>query len=261
VQRVQHGIDKFPSSRFTRGSVGKHCKALIEIGDKRIASAAASLILLIGFAAASTSQATTGWVQIETPDLQPEGQLALSFQLQDEKLGNMYQLQAEMGLTKWAEVAVFKGFDPEGWIFNTEIGLRTEAPWLLSIGFSNWSPHNNVDPQPYIVSGYYGNHHRIIAGATHVNYRHEALLAYAYDFNDSWQVQVDWQSGSGNSSTIGFTWNVTPRFLITPAIFVTNNSPHEVKGFVTLSYTFDLWKPRQARAVGTNIIQRVAGVK
>ena len=209
----------------------------------------------------SSSQATTGWVQVPTPDLEPEGGLTLSLQLQDEKLGNMYQLQAEVGLTKWAEVAVFRGFDPDGWIFNTEIGLRTEAPWLLSIGFANWSPHNNIDPQPYIVSGYYGDHHRIVAGVTHVNYRHEALLAYAYDFNDTWQVQVDWQSGSGNASTIGFTWNVTPRFLITPAIFVTNNSPHEVKGFLTLSYTLDVWKPRRAQAAGTNSMQRVAGAK
>jgi len=27
---------------------------------------------------------------------------------------------------------------------------------------------------------------------------------YAYDFNETWRVQVDFQSGSGNSSTIGF---------------------------------------------------------
>ena len=204
----------------------------------------------------SSSQATTGWVQVPTPDLEPEGGLTLSLQLQDEKLGNMYQLQAEMGLTKWAEVAVFRGIDPDGWIFNTEFGLRTEPPWLLSIGFANWAPHNNIDPQPYIVSGYYGDHHKIIAGATH-----EALLAYAYTFNGTWQVQLDWQSGSGNSSTIGFTWSVTPRLLITPAIFVTNNSPHEVKGFLTLSYTFDVWKPRRAQTVGTNSMQRVAGAK
>jgi hypothetical protein len=196
-----------------------------------------------------------------TPDLQPEGQLALSFQLQDETLGNVYQLQAEMGLTKWAEVAVFRGFKPDEWLLGTEIGLRTEEPWLLSTGFVNWSPNNNVDPQPFIVAGYYRNHHRIIAGATHVNYRHEALLGYAYNFNDSWQVEVDWQSGSGNASTIGVTWNITPKVQITPAVFVTNNSPHEVLGFVTLTYTFDVWTPKKDRVIGTNCMQRVAGVK
>lgn len=219
------------------------------------------MIVLIAVAIAPSSEATTGWVQIVTPDLQPEGQLALSFQLQDETLGNVYQLQAEMGLTKWAEVAVFRGFKPDEWLLGTEIGLRTEEPWLLSTGFVNWSPNNNVDPQPFIVAGYYRNHHRIIAGATHVNYRHEALLGYAYNFNDSWQVEVDWQSGSGNASTIGVTWNITPKVQITPAVFVTNNSPHEVLGFVTLTYTFDVWTPKKDRVIGTNCMQRVAGVK
>jgi hypothetical protein len=236
-------------------------KQIGRISDKRIGWAAAIMIVLIAVAIAPSSEATTGWVQIVTPDLQPEGQLALSFQLQDETLGNVYQLQAEMGLTKWAEVAVFRGFKPDEWLLGTEIGLRTEEPWLLSTGFVNWSPNNNVDPQPFIVAGYYRNHHRIIAGATHVNYRHEALLGYAYNFNDSWQVEVDWQSGSGNASTIGVTWNITPKVQITPAVFVTNNSPHEVLGFVTLTYTFDVWTPKKDRVIGTNCMQRVAGVK
>ena len=252
---------QIPEEPFYSLQVAKPLKQIGRISGKRIASGPATMILLLAVAVASSSQATTGWVQVETPDLQPEGQLALSFQLQGEKLGNPYQLQAEMGLTKWAEVAVFKGFDPDEWIFNAEVGLLTQAPWLLSIGFANWSPHNNVDPQPFIVAGYYGNHHRIIAGATHVDYRHESLLAYAYNFNNSCQVEIDWQSGSGNSSTIGFTWNITPKLQITPAIFVTNDSPHEVLGFLTLSYTFDFWKPKQNQVIGTNSLQRVAGVK
>jgi hypothetical protein len=222
-------------------------KQIGRISDRRIASAAATFILLIAVAIASSSQATTGWVQVVTPDLQPEGELSLSFQWEGEKLGNPYQLEAEMGLTKWAEVAVFRGFDPDEWIFGTEVGLRTEEPWLLSIGFVNWSPHNNVDPEPFIVAGYYHDHHRIIAGAAHAGYRHEAILAYAYNFNDYWQVEVDWQSGSGNSSSLGVTWNITPKLLITPAIFVTNDSPHEVLGFLTLSYTFDFWTPKKVK--------------
>src|SRR5262245_20280503 len=159
-----------------------------------------------------------------------------------------------MGFTKWAEVAVFKGFEPDAWIFGTEVGLRTEEPWLLSIGFVNWSPDNDVDPQPFIVAGYYCHHHRIIAGATHVGYRHEALLGYAYNFDDSLQVEVDWQSGSGNSSTIGFTWNIIPKLQITPAVFVTNNTAHEVLGFLTLTYTFDIWIPKKDQVIGTNCL-------
>jgi hypothetical protein len=222
--------------------VAKVLKNVGRISDRRIASAAYAVIVLIAVTVASSSPATTGWVEVTTPDLQPEGELALSFQLQDTKIGNPYELEAEMGLTKWAEVAVFRGLDPDEWIFGTEVGLRTEEPWLLSIGFVNWSPHTNIDPQPFIVAGYYCNHHKIIAGATHVDYRHEALLAYAYSFNDSWQVEVDWQSGSGNSSTFGVTWGITPALGATAAIYVTNDSPHEVLGFVTVTYTFDLWR-------------------
>src|SRR5262249_37414580 len=92
------------------------------------------------------SYATTkGLIQIVTPDLQPEGDLSLSFQIQDKRIANPYQLQAELGLTEWAEVAVFRGFQPDEWIFGTEIGLLRKEPYLLSIGFVNWSPHLDVD--------------------------------------------------------------------------------------------------------------------
>ena len=70
----------------------------------------------------SSSFATTkGLSQIVTPDLQPKGDLSLSFQIQDKRIANPYQLQAELGLTDWAEVAVFRGFQPDEWIFGTEI--------------------------------------------------------------------------------------------------------------------------------------------
>ena len=40
--------------------------------------------------------------------------------------------------------------------------------------------------------------------------KNEAILGYAYDFNKTWRVQVDWQRGKENSSTIGFTCHTTP---------------------------------------------------
>jgi hypothetical protein len=184
---------------------------------------------------------TKGLNQIVTPDLQPEGELSLGLQIQDKRIANPYQIQAELGLTKWAEAAVFKGFDPNELIFATEIGLIQKEPYLLSIGFVNWSPHSHVDPQPFIEAGYYTEHHKVIVGATHVDYRNEAILGYAYDFNETWRVQVDFQSGSGNSSTIGFAWNITNDFQVNPAIYVTNDSPHEVLGYVVFTYTFHLW--------------------
>src|ERR1700739_1235025 len=104
-----------------------------------------ALLLSQTFSAHGT---TKGLSQIVPPDLQAEGDLSLSLQIQDKRIANPYELQSELGLTKWAEVAVFRGFQPDDWIFGTEIGLLRKEPFLLSVGFVNWSPHMNVDPQP-----------------------------------------------------------------------------------------------------------------
>jgi hypothetical protein len=217
-------------------------------------SIASSFLAVVGsLAAAHIAFATTkGLNQIVTPDLQPEGDFSLSFQAQSERIGNPYELQGELGLTKWAEVAVFKGFQPNELIFGTELGLIQHEPYLLSVGFVNWSPHSDVDPQPFIEGGYYIEHHKFIAGATHVDFRNEAIVGYAYDFNETWRAQVDFQSGSGNSSTIGVTCNLTRDFQVNPAIYVTNDSPHHVFGYVVFTYTFHLWREKEKRVVQGN---------
>ena len=203
----------------------------------RAGLAAAFVVALLPSARATTK----GLSQIVTPELQPEGDLSVSFQVQSEQIANPFQLQGELGLTKWAEIAVFKGFKPNELIFGTEVGLIQKEPYLLSAGFVNWSPHSHVDPQPYIEAGYYTEHHKFIAGAIHVDYRNEAILGYAYDFNKTWRAQVDFQSGSGNSSTIGFTFNITRDLQMNPALYVTNDSPHHILGYVVFTYTFRLW--------------------
>src|SRR5439155_1788755 len=142
------------------------------------------LAVIASLAAAQTCFATTkGLSQIVTPDLQPEGDFSLSFQAQSERIGNPYELQGELGLTKWAEVAVFKGFKPNELIFGTELGLIQKEPWLLSIGAINWSPHSRVDPQPFIEAGYYTEHNKFIVGGIRAGSRNEAILGWAYDFN------------------------------------------------------------------------------
>ena len=191
---------------------------------------------------------TKGLSQIVTPDLQSPGDFSLSFQAQSQRIGNPFELQGELGLTNWAEVAVFKGFKPNELIFGTEFSLIQKEPYLLSVGFVNWSPHSHVDPQPYVEAGYYTEHHKFIAGAIHVGYRNEAILGYAYDFNKQWRAQVDFQSGSGNSSTLGVTWNITPDFQMNPAVYITNDRPHEVLGYVVFTYTFHLWNKDKAKA-------------
>lgn len=191
---------------------------------------------------------TKGLSQIVTPDLQSAGDFSLSFQAQGERIGNPFQLQGEIGLTNWAEVALFQGFKPNELIFGTEFGLVQKEPYLLSAGFANWSPRSHVDPQPYLEAGYYTEHQKFIAGAIHVGYRNEAILGYAYDFNKRWRAQVDFQSGSGNSSTLGFTWNITPDFQTNPAIYITNDRPHKILGYVVFTYTFHLWNKEKAGA-------------
>jgi hypothetical protein len=116
-----------------------------------------------------------------------------------------------------------------------------KEPYLLSVGFSNWSPHSRVDPQPYVEAGYWGEHHKFTTGVAYADSHTEAILGYAYDFNDTWRGQVDFQSGSDNSSTIGFVWSINDDIQVNPAIYVTNDSRHEVVGYVSVTYTFHLW--------------------
>ena len=210
------------------------------------------MMIVLLFSAPSSFATTKGLSQIVTPDLQPTGDLSLSFQIQDKRIANPYQLQAELGLTRRAEVAVFRGFQPDEWIFGTEIGLLTKEPFLLSVGFINWSPHLDVDPQPFIEAGYYTEHHKIIAGAIHAGYKIEAILGYAYDFNERWRVQVDWQSGSENSSTIGFTCNVTPDFQFNPALYFSNDDLQRVMGYVVFTYTFHLWGGKKDKSAASD---------
>src|SRR5438309_6808943 len=223
-------------ARSTRGVIEPRCnmRVMTKIDN-----------LLVPFAAificASSFATTKGLSQIVTPDLQEEGDLSLSLQIQDKRIANPYELQAEMGLTKWAEVAVFRGFQPDDWIFATEFGLLTKEPYLLSVGFVNWSPHLNVDPQPYVEAGYCTEHHKVFVGAIHAGYKNETFLGYAYDFNKQWRVQVDFQSGRENYSTIGFTWNITPDFQVNPALYFANYHPDRLMGYIVFTYTFHLW--------------------
>src|SRR5438876_12173255 len=91
-----------------------------EIGrptDKRIEFAPLIVMLMIVSSAPSSLATTKGLSQIVTPDLQGPGDLSLSFQAQTEQIAKPYELQAEMGLRRWAEFPVVRRFKPEDWIF------------------------------------------------------------------------------------------------------------------------------------------------
>ena len=198
-------------------------------------------LLLVPIAFGSARATTKGLSQIVTPDLQAPGDLSLSFQAQSERIANPYEVQLEMGLTDRAEFAVFRGLKPDDWIFGTEFGLLIKEPFLLSAGFVNWSPHTGTDPQPFLEGGYYTEHHKFIVGAIHAGYKNEAILGYAYDFNKTWRAQVDWQSGSENSVTLGFTCNLTRDFQTNPALYINNGPGHELAGYVVFTYTAHLF--------------------
>lgn len=227
-------------------------RAKIDPPSPRLRRASIFVVFCASVSFCAESLATTkGLSQIVTPDLQAEGDLSLSLQIQDKRIANPYELQAELGLTKWGEVAVFHGFNPDDWILGTEIGLIQKEPYLLSVGFVNWSPHLDVDPQPFIEAGYYLEHHKFIVGAIHAGYKNEAILGYAYDFNKTWRVQVDFQSGSENSSTIGFTCNLTRDFQFNPAIYFSNDDPKRIMGYIVFTYTFHLWGDKNGKTNDT----------
>ena len=200
--------------------------------------AIASLILAL----TGTGHATTkGLSQIVTPDLQPPGELSVSFQAQSRKIGNPYQLQAELGFTNWLEAAVFQGLSPEEETFATLVGLVDRSPWLVTTGFVGWSTRGDA-PQPFLEGGYYLEHDKLIAGTAEVDRRIEAILGWAHDFDPTWRFQIDFQSGRQNFSTVGFTWNMTSALQLNPALYVANDHSHRALGYVVVSYTLSLWK-------------------
>src|SRR5436190_2232890 len=72
-------------------------------------------------------------------------------------------------------------------------------------------------------------------------------IANPYDLNQTWRVQVDFQSGKENSSTIGFTCNITRDFQMNPALYVNNGSGHDLFGYVVFTYTFHLWNKTRGK--------------
>ena len=204
---------------------------------------------------------TKGLNQIVTPDVQPFGILSVSFQQQDPNIANRYEVQAELGLTRRFELAVFQGASPPEQVFNAEYSLFQKNPYLLSVGFFNWTTKGSA-PQPYLEGGYYlGNTQAMIglarvvaeqqdvAGYVQNRHQYQAILGYGYRISPRVLLQVDYQSGTANSATAGFTYSVTPQLQLNPALYVSNATGHKVWGYAVLTWNIDAFAPRPAPAV------------
>jgi hypothetical protein len=129
---------------------------------RRIGTVKVALIVC-AFSISTAGATTKGLNQIVTPDVQPEGELSVSFQQADPSIANRLQAQLEYGFSKRFEVAIFQGFAPDEEVLNAEYGIIQHKDFLLSTGFANWTS-KGVAAQPYLEAGYIKGNSYAMAG-------------------------------------------------------------------------------------------------
>ncbi len=201
-----------------------------------------ALAAILSWCVAPAAFATiVGLNQIVTPDIQPAGVLALSAQVQHPDIGNSRQIQFELGLTSRFEVAWFQGFKPDEGFFDAELNLVQSGPHLLTAGAINWSTRGG-SAQPVLEYGYYTDTDHFVAVGIYAGGHAELLLGYRRQLTERVQFSTDFQSGPGNSTTVGFTYSFTPALSVNPALYWTNSSRHHFLGYVVLTYNLTVWK-------------------
>lgn len=227
--------------------------------------------ILFALSALPALATTKGLNQIVTPDVQPDGILSLSLQQQDPNIANRYEVQIELGLTRRFEVAIFQGASPPEQVANAEYSILVKGPYLLSTGFFNWTTKGS-SPQPYLEGGYYKGNTQIMLGAARViaehqdvagfiqnQHQYQAILGYGYRINPRALIQIDYQSGTANSATAGFTYNVTPQLQFNPALYVSNGAGHKVWGYAVLTWNIDIFAPHPAQAPVPAVLPKSQG--
>lgn len=219
-------------------------------------------LLLAGLAlpVLPASATTKGLNQIVTPDVQPEGVLSVSYQQVDPNIANRYQVQLELGITKRFEIALFQGFSRPEQFLNAEYGIIQRKDVLLSAGFANETTLGS-GPQPYVEGGYQKGSTYLMAGVIRViteqagvggsvrNQRQtQGILGAAYRVHPRLLLQLDYQSGSGNFATAGFTYNVSPQLQFNPSAYFANAAGHHLYGYAVLTWNIDVFSPRQPSA-------------
>lgn len=197
---------------------------------------------------------TKGLNQIVTPDIQPAGVLSISGQQEDPTIGNRYQIQLEQGLTKNFELAYFQGFSPDQEVLNAELGLVQKPPYLLSTGFLDWAS-NGIAPQPFLEAGYYRGDWETMAGVVRAEseapavggverlaWATESIAGAAYRTSPKLLLQVDYESGSQNFATAGFTYSITPTLSLNPSVYISNSTPRKGYGYAVLTWNVQVFK-------------------
>ena len=221
---------------------------------RRLCGALAFGVLGLLLWPAAASATTKGLNQIVTPDIQPAGMLSISLQQVDPNIGNRYQIQLEQGLTKSFEIAYFHGFSPPQEVLNAELGLVQKPPYLLSTGFLGWTS-TGLAPQPFLIGGYYKGLWEVIGGVARAetetpavggverrSWSTEGIAGLAYRARPDLQLALDYQSGSANFATVGFTYSFTPQLSLNPALYISNSTPHKGYGYAVLTWNVQLWK-------------------
>jgi hypothetical protein len=182
-----------------------------------------------------------GLNQIVTPDIQPAGELALSAQAQHATIGNSQQIQFELGVAPKFEVAWFQGLKPSEGIVAAELNLVQTGPHLLTTGIINWSTRGG-GAQPLLEYGYYADRDHFVVGVIYADPHTDLLLGYKHQLSEKIALSADFQSGSDDFLTVGFTYNFTPTFSINPALYYTNSHPHHFLGYVVVTWNLTVWK-------------------
>jgi hypothetical protein len=200
---------------------------------------ALGLLLRVGPALATTK----GYNQIVTPDIQPQGVLSLSFQAQHAAIGNQNELQYELGITRRFELAVFQGFSPPDNTVSFEYGLVQKKQFLLSTGILNFMS-GGTRRAPFLEAGYPDSRAAFVAGLLRTGSHTQPLAGMGYQLTARLLLAVDYQQGRDNFATAGFTYAVTRKLSVNPALYVTNSSPRHAYPYVVLTWNVQAWKPR-----------------
>ena len=234
---------------------------------------AAGFSVFLTLSALPALATTKGLNQIVTPDVQPDGILSFSLQQQDPNIANRYEAQIELGLTKRLEIAIFQGASPPEQVANAEYSILVNGPYLLSTGFFNWTTKGSA-PQPYLEGGFYKGNTQLMLGAARVvteqmdvaglvqnQHQYQAILGYGYRINKRTLIQLDYQSGTANSATVGFTYNVSPQLQFNPSLYVSNAAGHKLWGYAVLTWNIDIFAPHPPQPPVPAVLPKSQGQK